>query len=44
MVEPCTQALLPCRPCCAAPDFFEAARMAADEATLIAIRVAVPGA
>jgi sugar lactone lactonase YvrE len=29
---------------CAAPDFFEAARIAADEATLIAMRVAVPGA
>jgi hypothetical protein len=29
---------------CAAPDFFEAPRMAADEATLIAIRVAVPSA
>jgi sugar lactone lactonase YvrE len=29
---------------CAAPDFFESARLAADEATLIAIRVAVPGA
>jgi sugar lactone lactonase YvrE len=28
---------------CAAPDFFEAARLAADEATLIAIRVDVPG-
>jgi sugar lactone lactonase YvrE len=28
---------------CAAPDFFESARLAADEATLIAIRVAVPG-
>jgi len=29
---------------CAAPDFFESARMAADKATLIAIRVTVPGA
>jgi sugar lactone lactonase YvrE len=29
---------------CAAPDFFEAARLAADEASLIAIRVDVPGA
>jgi sugar lactone lactonase YvrE len=29
---------------CAAPDFFESARIAADEATLIAMRVAVPGA
>jgi sugar lactone lactonase YvrE len=29
---------------CAAPDFFESARLAADEATLIAIRVVVPGA
>jgi hypothetical protein len=28
----------------AAPDFFEAARLAANEAALIAIRVAVPGA
>jgi len=29
---------------CAAPDFFEAARLAADEGTLIATRVAVPAA
>ena len=29
---------------CAAPDFDEAARTAAQEATLIAFRVAVPGA
>jgi hypothetical protein len=29
---------------CAAPDFFQAPRMTADEATPIAIRVAVPGA
>ena len=28
---------------CAAPDFFEAARLAADDATQIAMRVDVPG-